>query len=184
MYCNAPPSIGVATGFLVHADGAVALVTNYHVLSGRDADTDKPLDKLARLPDRLMIALPVPAAPGVGALSGWRGTVWSLEDEKGERLWITNPSRGRLVDVGVLPLGQVPELGLSQDLMYGLDPGKAFDVTVASDVSIIGFPEGLPTAGMTAIWKSGHVVDDAWDGRWHDDWDSRSGPRDLFRTCG
>src|SRR4051812_43799972 len=50
--------LSTATGFVVEHHGRRFLVSNWHVFSGRNADTDQPLDsKTAAVPDQVRIAL-------------------------------------------------------------------------------------------------------------------------------
>jgi len=149
-YLNAPPHIATATGFLVRCDEVVLLVSNYHVLSGRDADTNAPLGGVT--PDRVMVPLPI--AEDVA----WRSAVFRLEDERAKRLWVEHPEAGHRVDIGVLPLGLADRLGVDRKFIYDVLPGHGFRIDVAMRISIIGFPGNLPTPRLTAIWKSGHVA--------------------------
>lgn len=49
-----------ATCFISRRDGQLFLVTNWHVVTGRDADTQKPLDNVTgALPNRLRIFMPI-----------------------------------------------------------------------------------------------------------------------------
>src|ERR1700694_5941230 len=50
--------IATATGFLYVSEGRSYFVTNWHVVTGRHADTGEPLDKNCALPDSLSISLP------------------------------------------------------------------------------------------------------------------------------
>ena|SRR3990167_2675650 len=47
--------IANATGFIYKYNNDYYLVTNWHVFSGRDAITKKPLHKLSALPDEIRI---------------------------------------------------------------------------------------------------------------------------------
>lgn len=163
LYSSAPPSIGLGTGFLLADSGDLLLVTNYHVLSGRHAETNEPIDPHARIPDRVLVPVPTaltaseaPTQKDAVALL-WRGTVWKLEDDEGVPLWVTHPNKGRRVDVAVLPLGKSALLGHREKCAYPLEqPDLA--VQFGSSVAIIGFPDRLPTATLTAIWKGGYIA--------------------------
>ena len=144
---------GTATGFCVNANGRKLLITNWHVVSGRDADTGKALSSTAAIPDELAIRHHSSAGLGQWVIESQR-----LQTPSGANAWHEHPS-GNAVDVIALPLEmQNPDIQI-----YPLDLGLAdFDmmVYVAMPVSIIGFPFGLSTAGAWPIWKTGHIASD------------------------
>src|SRR5258705_13535237 len=101
--CRANGNIlGSATGFVVERSSRKYLITNWHVLAGRDSDTDRPLHKTAALPDEITIVHNI-----VFEHEGHRATDWLpvtqplLRDDK--RLWLEHP-QGRAVDVAALEL--------------------------------------------------------------------------------
>ena len=47
--------LGMATGFVVEKDGKYYLITNWHVLSGRNPQTNQPFDKSGDTPDRIHV---------------------------------------------------------------------------------------------------------------------------------
>src|SRR5438552_1533523 len=98
-YAFATP-IASATGFIMQADGAHFLVTNYHVISGRHPKTDKQLG--AAVPNRILMALLSRASTNSELL--WCYHSQRLLDDDGEPLWVVHPSAGRRFDVAVLPL--------------------------------------------------------------------------------
>jgi hypothetical protein len=152
-YCGSPPSLGLATGFIVRADALVILVTNHHVLSGLHPDTKRPLSPYAVSPDRIVIGLPKLATTG-----GWRSEVWMLQDAEGRRLWHEHPTAGSAIDIAALALGTDASVRADENASYQRDPGTDMVLSMGSDVSIIGFPEQLATAGLTAIWKGGTLA--------------------------
>src|SRR4051812_7501865 len=57
LYANGQ-QLSTATGFVVEHGGRRFLISNWHVFSGRNADTGEPLDsKTAALPDQVRVAL-------------------------------------------------------------------------------------------------------------------------------
>lgn len=48
--------LSTATGFVVDHQGKLFLITNWHVLSGRNPETDKPLSSTGGIPDEVRIA--------------------------------------------------------------------------------------------------------------------------------
>ena len=144
--------LGMATGFVVEKDGKYYLITNWHVLSGRNPQTNQPFDKSGDTPDRIHV---IHHAKKLGT---WVVKPEMLYDKKGKKKWIEH-KKGRAVDVVALPLTSI-----SKDVqIYPLDLALAdADVVpqVAMPVSIIGFPLGLTSARVFPIWKTGHIASD------------------------
>lgn len=133
----------------MEVDHVYFLITNYHVLSGRHPDTGDLLGAPAE-PDRVLIPL---LRRTTGSLS-WCPHIQSLRTADGHA-WVEHPRLGRRFDVVALPL-EVPSHAYV--VPYGRDPGPALALPPGSDVAIVGFPEGMTTAGLTAIWKAGSIA--------------------------
>lgn len=144
-----------ATAFTVIHEGRPFLVTNWHVASGRDADTDICLDKThAAIPNKLSVRF-----HKKGALGQWTIADVPLQDADGKNLWLEHPL-GRLVDIVAVP---IPEGLLSSIEVYRLDLALAsVDIVAmpAMPISVIGYPLGLSTGGNWPIWKTGHIASD------------------------
>ena len=144
--------LGTATGFCVRKGDSTYLITNWHVLSGRNPDTGGLLSPTGAVPDEVRIVHHATAG-----LGNWVVATQPLLDGTGRRKWIEHPL-GHTIDVVALPV--IPQNGVSY---YPLDLDLAdFDmlVQVAMPVSIIGFPFGLTTVGAFPIWKTGHIASD------------------------
>lgn len=144
-------AVGTGTAFVVRVEGIDLLVTNYHVVSGRHPDTGKPLDASGVTPDRVLIPF---VRPGSADLR-WGYTVQRLVDDGGAPLWVEHPIRGRRIDVVVLPVRPPADC---VTIPYPLEPGPDVALPPASDLAIIGFPEGMAGSGITAIWKAGTIA--------------------------
>ena len=147
-------SLGVGTGFVVVYSGTNYLVTNWHIVTGRDPDTGKPMSTTgAADPDAIGIWL-----HDANRLGSWHRTIEPLIDTTtGNRLWKEHP-RGRQIDVICLALK--PSVDIK---VYDLDTSLAHTdlVLVPSEpVSIVGFPFGISAAGKFPIWKTGHIASD------------------------
>jgi hypothetical protein len=144
-----------ATAFTVVHDGMTYLITNWHVAAGRDADTEKCLDKThAAIPNLLAVRF-----HKKGALGQWTMVDVPLQDAEGTNAWLEHPL-GRLVDVVAIPLPESLQSGID---VYPLDLALAnVDIlaTPAMPISVIGYPLGLSTGGSWPIWKTGHIASD------------------------
>jgi len=146
-------SLGTATGFLVEGAEQPCLVTNWHVLAGRDPDTDQPLSDMGAVPDEVRIV-----HHSAERLGSWAARAEALYGPDGSPRWLEHP-RGRIIDLVALPLESVD----TSIKIYPFDLSLA-DVDMvaqpAMPVSIIGYPYGLATAGGWPIWKTGHIASD------------------------
>lgn len=150
--------ISKATGFIIETFSEdrpeLHLVTNWHVVSGRNSDTDELLDKkTGAIPDSIRIYHHSSKSEG-----GWVVKTESLYSSDGDVLWKEHP-KGRYIDVALLPLTEI-----SDDIaIYPFERHCRFDnaeVKPSRSVSIIGFPFGLKTNGQWPIWKTGHIASD------------------------
>ncbi len=144
--------LGTATAFVVQTESGSHLITNWHVLSGRNPEDNQPLSPTGAIPDAIMI---VHHAKRLGS---WKHITQPLVDSEGEALWVEHPE-GAAVDLAGLEL----DLSDSDIQLHPLDLGSAeHDVRLqpAMSVSIIGYPYGLATGVAFPIWKTGHIASD------------------------
>lgn len=143
--------IGKATGFVVIHNERPILLTNLHVVSGLNIFTNAILDPNGLLPDRLVIA-----HNQLNKLGNWISRTEPLFDAQGKPLWKTHPMYGVGADVAALPLTQLDDV---QVYPYDLaNPGVALLAVAGSEISVVGFPYGVSSAGWVAIWTTGHIA--------------------------
>lgn len=144
--------VAKATGFVAVHDHARYLITNWHVVSGRDTGTGKPLnEKTAATPDELVVTHHVAGSPGV-----WISRRERLYDGAGDPLWLEHPTHARRVDVVALPITN--DEGID---FYPYSPGNPGTLIVhgpSDPVSIIGFPFGVTGGGFLGIWVQGSIA--------------------------
>lgn len=144
-----------ASAFIVRWQQEDYLVTNWHVVTGRDAETNKCLDKkYAAVPDIMAVRF-----HAKGSLGSWISIDVPLLNSDGQELWLEHPL-GRKVDVAAIKLA--PEI-TSQVSLYPLDLELAnVDMVAmpAMPVSVIGYPLGLTAGASWPIWKTGHIASD------------------------
>lgn len=151
---------GIATGFVVKRNDLYYLVTNWHVVTGRNPHNNQPLSTMGIAdPNILKVWF------HTQNLGNWRPQDINIVDRQGHGLWLEH-GLGREVDVVAVPLQVPPDVKI-----YDMDLGLAdFDLMLypSEAVSIIGFPEGLTSGGRLPIWKTGHIASDIdidWDGK-------------------
>lgn len=141
-----------ATAFVVAHDCTHYLITNWHVVTGRDAETEKPLSATTAIPDTIRVVYHMKGKLGAWVLGG---EPLYLD---GVARWREHP-KGRQIDVVALPLIAVPE----NATIFPADLSLAdadMRIHPAMPVSIIGFPFGLSAGGAWPIWKTGHIATD------------------------
>jgi hypothetical protein len=152
--------VGNATGFVASAGDTFYLVTNWHVVTGRNPQTGQPLNTNGAVPDQLAVLHHVKGKPGA-----WKHRLHRLYDDHDEPLWLEHPTHGRDVDVVALPIDQPRGARFcSYAIPFHGDP-IAFGPS--SQVSIIGFPFAISGGGGLGVWVQGTIASepalDYWD---------------------
>ncbi len=145
--------LGTATGFIVEKDSKYFLVTNWHVVSGRNSNTNQPSSHTGGLPDEIQILL------HSHQLGLWIPYDYQLLDpSSGKPMWLEHP-KGREVDVVAIRLGTLPN-GVQPYPMDRTLANADLSLMPGMPVFIIGFPFGISAAAALPIWKTGHLASD------------------------
>ncbi|MBN1363565.1 MAG: trypsin-like peptidase domain-containing protein [Syntrophaceae bacterium] len=142
--------ISSATGFTIERNGSQYLVTNWHVVTGINPDTNEILSKNTNIPDELRVWM------HIDPLGTWQQVRIPLLDSSSRELFLVN-SGGQSTDVVIVPLSNLS----AQIKVYPFDLSLSeIDMIpeVAMPVSIIGFPQGMSAEGKFPIWKTGHLA--------------------------
>ncbi|KNZ68662.1 hypothetical protein Tfer_2753 [Thermincola ferriacetica] len=143
--------LGSATGFVVQYGQMPYLITNWHVVSGRNPNSGKLLSpETGATPDSIRIF------HHTAKLGEWIITSEALYDSDGNPRWIEH-KLGRKIDVVALPLSELDKVKL-----YPLDLRLAESKIIPQPgmpASIIGYPFGLSNF-LWPIWKTGHIASD------------------------
>lgn len=156
-------TLGAATGTLLSAAGKVFLLTNYHVLTGKDPYSDK-MTGPAR-PDFLEVSYRTRV--GNAEMPKLSPIQHSLYDADNNPLFTVLPENQRklpietsglklAIDIAALELPDVPH-------DFGFLPferPQEFHVPVMERVGIIGFPFALTGTENFPIWLTGSVASD------------------------
>lgn len=144
--------IGTATAFAVkvaeHAPSC--LITNRHVVTGRDAQTAECMDKHAALPDCLRVHF--------ASKANLRQTMQReipLFDDAGKPLWFETTSTKEPADVVAMC---IPEASDAEVLPYAIVDFIVYRLQPTDAVHIVGFPFGERTLDAFAVWATGHVA--------------------------
>lgn len=139
--------LGCATAFLwLGFDTRLSLLTNWHVVSGRNHETGKVTHPQAGVPDHLRVHVPLNDL-GAPSLIVRVPTV----NADGNPLWVEHPKHGRAVDVAALdidlpPPGQAAHMPMNAVRMVELKQ------RIGMPVFILGYPFGKLGIGFP-IWK-------------------------------
>lgn len=160
-YCK-DKELASGTCFFYKEDDRMWLVTNWHNLSGRHADTGRPMDKECQLPTRITFSAfkqtgkVVENYPQIEPINI---SVKLCEDDFSGAQWLQHAQFGRQVDVAVLEI-----TGLTDGtLVKGVNEleGDAENVPyVSQEVFILGYPFGMFTGSPSPVWKRGSIAVD------------------------
>jgi len=141
-----------ATGF-VWQDGAQPyLITNWHVVTGRNAADGRILNAHGGRPNEIRALLNTRVQHFLKQEHRIR-----IRDEDDRPVWLAHPSRGRAVDVVAIPL---PYHG--NEPIFDLHPINRYiagqlTVRIAAEVFILGYPFGPEPPGYP-VWKRGSMA--------------------------
>lgn len=145
---GASKPIGIGTAFTIELEEQNYLITNWHIVTGRNPDTNKPLSGACD-PDLIKIWF------FTSKVGFWNPKTLRLRGDDGEKLWIEHPT-GRNVDVVAIPFIPSDDIYVKNlDLTTSEIPIRMYP---SRNVSIIGYPNGLSAGGKFPIWKKGHIA--------------------------
>ncbi len=145
-----PLTLGHASGFVIERNRQKYIITNWHVVTGKDSITKQPLDKSAALPTKAVIKL---ISHCSGSEIRWKD--WEIDLTTSA--WQQHP-QGPAVDIVAISL---PDAEPSNFQVHALNLSlRDTDVVCrpAMPVSIIGYPCGLTGGGYLPIWLTGYIA--------------------------
>jgi hypothetical protein len=132
--------VGTATGFVVEHDNQRYLITNRHVVRGKE--NVPPPDLILVMQNR------------AGSIGNWLPAPETLYDDQGFPLWLEHPEHSEW-DVVALPLKTTEGLAF-----YSHDPWEKAHmvVSVTDPLSIVGFPFGVTGGGCFGVYTRGFIA--------------------------
>lgn len=146
-------NLACGTAFYYRYEGKSYLVSNWHNFSGRDPKTKKPISKSGGLPNRFRLYSHHPENCASVDVVEYE----LLKD--GGATWFEHPDLGCNVDVGVLPISELPKEVF--DMLSAVDevgPNSDSPLEVGESVFVLGFPFGITAGNYLPIWKAATIA--------------------------
>jgi hypothetical protein len=145
--------LSTATAFFVLRNSKYYLVTNWHVVSGRNPENGKCLSPTCAVPNNLLVRLHKNQQ-----YIEFANFEVSLFDSADTPLWLEHPSFKEKVDVIALEVCIPDDLSIF-DIERFIEPfNENTEESVATDVFVIGYPFGRSVEGIFPIWKRASVA--------------------------
>jgi len=139
-------NLASGTAFFVESEKGPVLITNRHNLTGRDQNTEQPLDKHCAIPNHIRFQI-----------IGSHEPMWYFfdlyEDDDIEKpTWIEHPTFGAEVDVVGVLLSE-----LKGTIHYFVHTKKHWLTPKVTDrIHVVGYPFGIKE--NFAIWSTGYIA--------------------------
>lgn len=178
--------LGSGSGSIVRVGKSHGLVTNWHVLSGKNPLTGKVISATGAIPNRVKfhvsLLISTDGVKGPGSTIYFRPIVVDIPEDRDTPLWRESRNGGHINDVVLLPLdGRIEELEEPGNSVIAIDcsdvvllrtdrkdeQGKSFLAindfgqyypVVGRDIFILGYPKGIDTGSVFPIWKRGSIA--------------------------
>jgi hypothetical protein len=145
--------LGTATGFFIKRNEKLYLITNWHVVSGRNAETGKCISKELAIPNQLIVK--VHKNQDLVDFEDFKITLVDADDNP---LWLEHPTHAKAVDVAALEV-VIPENLVAMTVEQFIEPfNENTEESVADDVFILGYPFGLSAGEIFPIWKRASIA--------------------------
>lgn len=148
-------TLSTATGSLYQHNGQSYLVTNWHVLSGRNTEKGTPLNTMGALPEKVSVFFPQDGAIGTPIKESY-----NLKDGRGDYAWLQH-RLGQEIDIALLPI-DLPKR-ISTVPINSINEARGLrefppNIHVGKEVFVLGFPLGIRNAGGLPIWKRASIA--------------------------
>lgn len=138
-----------ATCFFIKRNSNTYLITNWHVVTGRNSETKKCLSKTCAIPNNLLVQVHKNQD-----IIDFR----NLEIKIDNSVILTHPKFGDDVDVVALEVNIPNHLSVF-DIEKFIEPfNESTNESIANDVFIIGYPFGKSEDDIFPIWKKASIA--------------------------
>lgn len=154
--------VATATGFFYETAGALFIVTNWHVVSGKHFLTKQPVSGTGRLPTHLVCDFLINSDPmqdGRATMSRAPTRVALYDDKDRNPLWSEHPTHGSHCDVVALPIrASLSSPNVFHRAANSIDEQARVPIRPGCTVFLIGFPRSLRIRPGLPLWKSGYIA--------------------------
>lgn len=152
--------ISVATGFFYKAPKNSALITNWHVLSGRDPRNGQPLNSHGATPNFIRFWFHL-KSPGTVLY----GPKTPLYQENGTPIWFQHKEKGQDIDVAMIILTNDFKVEINDQhieiIQYPVNEQnseKMLNHHIGADAFVVGYPLGLSVQQILPVWKRASIA--------------------------
>jgi hypothetical protein len=149
--------LSTGTGFFYAYKNDSYLITNWHIVSGRNPMNEQPLSKSGGIPNNLHLKIPHgKKVTDSQFVIRWKEITVNLYNDD-EPIWLVHPVHHHKVDVAAIELSGNEETTFitanSPDL-------KLYNIRIypSLDVYIIGYPLGMSGGASFPIWKRATIA--------------------------
>lgn len=152
--------MSTGTGFVYELDSELYLITNGHNVTRVNPDTNERLTNSAAFPIKIRTKAKIVPKDNPNAFSSEFFEIDLYKDEEFLKpKWFIHPVHGYRVDVIAIPFASIAEIPEHVKLFpinkYEFD--NEFDIEVADDVFILGYPFDITGGKELPIWKRGTI---------------------------
>lgn len=143
-----------ATAFTIEHNNKAFLITNRHVVSGRD-HTNKLISDTGAIPNKIRIYF-----NQANKLGSWLQVDLYLYSDLGDNdtfIWHEHPMLKNKGDLVAIEINRDERIDLYP---YSLDSNFDIKIQPSDYLSVIGFPFGVKSHGYIAIWSTGFLATD------------------------
>ncbi len=141
--------IGNATGFIIKSKTQYYLITNWHVVTGKNPDTQNWLPGITTSPNKITIKHL--GNPMLGQFAVKTETLMYGFDTLYKQFKIEN----KLVDAVAIPLKDTTDISIFP-VNYS-NTYESINLSPTENVFVVGFPSGFSLSGLP-VWKSGTIA--------------------------
>lgn len=154
--------LSTGSGFFWREGERTYLITNWHNLTGRRADTLALLSTHGGIPDRIRCLMYRKASDqdsdGFFKMELVHATI-PLNGTNGTPLWKEHGQHGRSIDVAAIDV-TTTVAGLLIGHANEVEADAVLDPRVSQDVFVLGFPLGMITGVPAPVWKRASIASD------------------------
>lgn len=145
------------TGFFYEYKKTTFLLTNWHIVSGRNPHDGQSLSEKGGIPNKIHIKVPYhkKVEENISALQ-WKQCIIDLY-KNGLPIWYVHPTLNEKVDVVGIELTGLEEAAIVTANNAQLDLEK-ISIYPSMEVFILGYPLGMSGGGNFPIWKRGTIA--------------------------